>query len=227
MLPINTYTQDHPNSPNKFPTTQELDQKNKNSLRIILQNINSLQPQYPQRIQDTISKLHELGTDLSLLTEINCNSKRADIYDLLWTISKSISDSASIVTSRVPSTNNVVYQPGGTASIEMVPFIGKIKAKKTDSLGRWSWLEVYKQQENLVIIINDYIPCTQSNLGPLTYQSQLYKNIPALRSINQVKDKFWVELKRFIQTHQVKGNSIILSMDSISNVSNQKTMYHF
>lgn len=169
-------------------------QKPDHHTRILLQNMNSLKLHTPSYLQESLKTINSINVDISLMTETGYNSQRPEVYKTLWTSAKAISDSAMVITSSVPTSTNIKFQPGGTATIVHGKWIVKIKSKHRDDVGRWTWLEIFRKQQNPLFIINSYMPCMQTSPGPTTYQSQIYQQYPDIQTIHQVRDRCWKDL---------------------------------
>lgn len=86
-------------------------------------------------------------------------------------------------------------------------------------MGAWTWHEMYRPNKAPIIIINAYMPCTNSTPGPLTYQIQLVHQLPKIQNPGQVQARFWTDLTEFIHDLQNTGHGIILAMDANANIN--------
>ena len=193
-------------------------------MRILLQNVNSLQVQQPVQLQYMMATINKEEIDISLLTEANTNHKKQEEHDTIWTSAGTIWPFNSIQASNVNDKFPSVYQPGGTCTIIHGKYVSRIKAKHADVYGRWKWYELNRKGAKPLAIINAYMPCINSDPGQLTYQMQLYRIIPNISTPASVRNTCWNDLTSFVKDLIEAEYSVIIAMDANSNPNDPQSL---
>lgn len=200
--------------------------KEKNTMRLLLQNVNSLsiKNEIPSlKLKQTCQEIKRNNIDIALMTESNANAYKRCVHQAVRQAMRETWASTSIVVASVPDKFETEYQPGGLCTIATSGIVGFLKEKGTEKNGRWSWFECYRNSQPSVLVINAYMPCQHTKPGMLTYQMQLYRQ-GISNTVQFVRQQCWNDLTKFVMEKQREGHDIIIGMDANSDTNKDNSL---
>ena len=195
------------------------------TFRILSRNVNTLSPAEDflewraaaQALSDysiTVACLQE--TNLQWSTPIT--KRIAQIFRQLPTKQTKIAVSNS---SEVTTSN---YQPGGTCTAILGPWLSSAKLSGQDptGMGRWSYIELEGKEARRIIILTGYRSCNQNTkMGSATYHDQQIRILLSQGQLNpDPRTTFLDDLILQIRTWRTQKKAVLICLDANENVIN-------
>ena len=177
-------------------------------MRIISQNINSLQIFNEFKLNQLFQSLRKHKIDISLLTEMNVNERNNESRNIIHNISRMYwPSSASNITS-TKAKNAIVTHRGRAMTMIHGTLSERVKTKSSDPIGRWNSIALFRPSAPPIVVVYAYMPCYNSQPGITTYNHNIFKQHNGINKIENVKKKCWEELEEFITklTKDAGGN---------------------
>jgi hypothetical protein len=131
-----------------------------------------------------------------------------------------------LATSTIPAEK--FYKPGGTMVMAQGDIVGRIKARGSDTLGRWSWIQLVGKHQKLITLISAYQVCARptNRSGTTAYHQQ--ESLLRQRGIKKANAKprkyFHRDLQDFIKRCKTRNESIILVGDFNEPMNERSSM---
>ena len=200
--------------------------KSESNIRVLYLNIANISFNQTIKMGELIANAEKFEVDILLLQEHNLNFRMSPVFQEISKMVKHFWNYYAFIPSNTPDLCVSANQPGGTMIVLNRRMCQRVKAKGTDPLGRWSWMSICGRKQHQTILVSVYAISHSSNPGPLTYESQLNR----LKGDNDVKLTpvacLWRDLKQFLVDKQDRDVTIILGIDSNTDLDNlQSPMY--
>jgi hypothetical protein len=205
-----------------------LDQKDKDQLRIIFQNINSLRPSTTDKWEATITQMIEYHADIVGLCETCCNWKDTLLKKLFQIKANRLLKNPNLVTTTTSLSYTEKYLPGGCCQITANTWTTRIQNPIYDDfrLGRWIGTTYNVSPTKKLHIITAYRVCEHTSNTTNSLSTAVQQETMLLaRGIEQPNPR-----KQFVDDfiHQFQpvcddiDNYFLLSLDANSTVGNDK-----
>jgi hypothetical protein len=127
-------------------------------------------------------------------------------------------------TSSIPA--DKFYKPGGTMLLAQGDVVGRIKARGSDSLGRWSWLKMIGRNKRLITVISAYQVCIRPTYATGTTAYHQQESLLRQKGIKKPKPRhyFYRDLKEFIRICKSRNELIILVGDFNEPMTERSTL---
>jgi len=193
--------------------------KPQDTFRILYSNINGISPKnLEQESQQMAFQANTYHIDLLGLVETNINWFNKTTYDqvrrqLIEYWPQSLLQTSSYITSQ-----NTIYQPGGTLTLIGNNWTGGATGSSdTSGMGRWSTIKITGRQGRILELITVYrvTKNTIQNAGSTTSYYQQWHHLRRLGNAKpDPRQQILSDLSIYIQTIQAPNTAIIIMMDA-------------
>ena len=167
------------------------------------------------QFRDLCEEIKRSDIHLFAAAEHNLDSNKFAIRQALQNTARQAFPHHCLQTSTSSIPADKFYKPGGTLLMAQGAIVGRIKDKGSDSLGRWSWLKLVRQNKRIITIISSYQVCSQPThqTGTTAYHQQ--ESLLRQRGAKKAKPRkyFHRDLKEFVRLSKSRNESIILVGD--------------
>ena len=172
-------------------------------VRIMTLNVRAVYCEEQFRFNEIMKVCSKQDIDIALLTEHNLNFYHDQVKENIRRVIKRFWVQHIMITSQTNDTSHSSYQPGGTMIIVSPKLHHRIGKRGRDKKGRWCWIIIRGKNKTRTLVICAYgIAQKGVTYGPFTYTAQLQKvrddDMPGLT----VREVFWKDLTKFIQSQQ-------------------------
>jgi hypothetical protein len=199
----------------------------KETIRILLQNPNGIQPHFSY--SDFLFGLHmceTIGVGVLCMPETNLDWQPSQVAAAVKCFKKTWMHSAIQVSHGEEQFQNS-YKPGGTFTAAMGSWTSRVVEHGVDpyGLGWWSYLALQGKRAARIYLITVYRVCNNKDSGPKTTYRQQFRGLSeAFRNQKEhsVPDPYHQcikDLQAWIESLTRQDHSIILSLDSNEDIS--------
>jgi hypothetical protein len=217
---ITTITRDtfNPNHPHGHSIGRK---PTSNILRIYHQNIRGAKTyQNWNRWKEGIQQLSSWDVGIASLVETNTNWNQTN-KSAAQAMAQSITTQTKLSYSGSTESTETDFQPGGTASVALGKWTGRITGRIVDStgLGRWSGFKLQGKGQKSLIVLSAYRPTQSNDPSDRTCHSQQWRLLRARDENNPNPRKtFIIDLKTKIKEWQEEGSEIIIGIDANESI---------
>eukprot|EP00957_Ditylum_brightwellii_P197632 15056328-Ditylum_brightwellii.AAC.1 len=104
-------------------------------------NVNGIQlSSNNNELVEELTVLKELGFSQINLIKTNTNWSKGNAYDLAKHALREVWTKNKLITRNYKERTELLYQPGGTATMVLYRWVSMVKASGKDAAGRWLWV---------------------------------------------------------------------------------------
>ena len=212
---IDNTQQNHNLENNKYIGTEIDHRKADGVFRVIGGNPNGIKiTEKGGELAEYLEEAKRMSADTVMMYEINLDTQKPKVKQVIHSTCNNLYDHHSITyaSSATPSKNQ--FKPGGTVLCVTENSSGRVTAKGSDDMGRWTYQTLTCKGDKSLTMISAYQVCKQqlvnnSRVSTLTATAQ---QISALRQQGRdilPRKAFTQDLESFIAHEHGKGNGIL------------------
>ena len=207
------------NSHNDIPKGDNLQEKEKNCIRLYSQNINGIPADtLEEHMHYMLQAMQDRDVDIIGWAETNLEWNNYRIHKKANRLFRKTYPRGKWITTTSKTTATTDYKPGGNAMGITQDISSRTPLWGQDPLGRWVWITM-EGQSGSITVLQLYIPCPNSNPGIYTTYAQQYEQIQKANPTKtpNVLKTYFTDLNQFL--YKKNTNTIIMG-DFNSNLHN-------
>jgi len=163
-----------------------------------------------------------MEVDVAGFSETNVDTTKPTVQQKLHSAVKHTTDRYRLQCASSKATAMLEYKPGGTATIVRNNAVGRVIAKDSDSIGRWSYVTLGGKDGKKVTFVSAYQPCKgkPKKDGSMTVITQQYAQFLEEKRHNpeNVRRHFIRDFKRFVKNCKSRGEELVIQGDFNENI---------